>query len=333
MNEKAGPSPTAKLKPVPQGVYVMLPKNELPENYPLLGNAAFGGFRLFCNWRDLQPAPDVIELDLIRAAAERVTPHGQKLLVSINFGKGAGEWVYNDPYPCTRFPFTMKGQPAVMPLGFEESYRRKVDDFLKELARAFDKEKAIAGFVMTGAGTLGIEYHVVDQPQDIDAWEAAARAADYPDKHRAIRDCAIYRMDKWEEYFAYTHLLFCLGNPWSNQSGKADEEDAADYATSVDNGGICTESLRAVTTYSEEQGQVLGYAYTEEPVRASSNPDFYLDKEQPFDPAPEPVHAILMTGFNKGATMVELWEEDALNEANHPTIAADAEKLISNVNE
>ena len=38
-----------------------------------------------------------------------------------------------------------------------------------------------------------------------------------------------------------------------------------------------------------------------------------------------------MTAYNQGATMCELWEEDALNPANHETIAADSIKLVSNV--
>jgi hypothetical protein len=328
MNEKAGPS-SSLTKPVPQGVYVMLPRNELPENHALLSHSAFAGFRLFCNWRDLQPEQNKIDLSRIQSAIDRVSPHGQKLLISINFGKGAGEWVYGGQHPCTKFPFDMKGQPAVMPLGFEEAYQRKVNDFLGRLA-IFDKDPAVSGFVMTGTGSLGIEFHVVQTSGDIENWEAAAQAGGFADKHGAIQASAIYRMDRWAEAFKQTTLLFCAGNPWSNHSGEPDEEAAKEHAKTVTNGGICTEFLRANSNYTDK-GLVLDYPYTEEPVAHSGIDSFYLDKNQPFEPAPEPVHAILMTACNKGATMCELWEEDALNPANHETIAADAQKLIANV--
>jgi hypothetical protein len=330
MNEKAvGPS-SSRTKPMPQGVYVMLPRNELPASHPLLGNDAFAGFRLFANWRDLQPSADLIDLSLITDAAQLVTQHGQKLLVSINFGKGAGEWIYGGQHPCTKFPFDMKGQPATMPLGFEEAYQRKVDDFLAQLAKRLDQEQAVAGFVMTGAGTLGIEFHVVQTSTDIENWEAAAQDAGFADKHAAIQACATYRIDRWAAQFKATTLLFCAGNPWSNQSGEQDEEAALEHAKSITNGGICTEFLRANSNYTDK-GQVLDYPYAEEPVAPSSGNTFYLDIEQPYPAAPEPVHAILMTACNKGAAMCELWEEDALNPANHDTVAEDAQHLIDNV--
>lgn len=306
----------------------MLPRNELPANHPLLGNPAFEGYRLFCNWRDLQPAEGTIDLSIIAEAANLVTPHGQKLLVSINFGKGAGEWIYSGKYPCTKFNFTMKGQPAFMPLGFEEAYQRKVDDFLSQLGRRFDADKSISGFVMTGSGTLGIEFHVVDQPQDIDAWEAAARSAGYSDKHSAIQSCALYRMDVWDKYFAKTTLLFCGGNPWSNQTGKADEAAAFDYAKNIPNGGICTEYLKGNPDFDENAGQQLDYLYTEEPVAPTSSPDSI---QGTLPQGVSGVHCVLMTACNKGAQMCELWEEDCLPEANWETIEADGEKLISNV--
>ena len=309
----------------------MLPRNELPENHPLLGNDAFAGFRLFCNWKDLQPEKDRLDFTLINAAVRRAGAHDQKVLVSINFGKGAPEWVYEEPHPCTKFAFDFDGDgrsESTMPLGFEESYRRKVDNLIEQLARRYDGDQVVSGFVMTGSGTLGIEFHVVQTTTDIENWEAAAKAAGFTDKHGAIQQCAFYRIDSWVSHFSSTTLLFCLGNPWSNQSGKADEEAAKEYA--IARAGICTEFHRASADYTEA-GQVLDYPFTEEPVAASTDDSFYIDREPPYPEAPEPVHALLMTAYNKGATMCELWEVDALNEANHETIKADSLKFVSNV--
>ena len=270
-------------------------------------------------------AADVIDLHILQDAVDRAAPHKQSVLVSINFGNGAGEWVYEEPHACTRFPYTMKGQKKTMPLGFDPAYKQKVDDFLKQLTKRFDKNSAISGFVMTGAGTLGIEFHVVETTEDIDAWEAAAREADFDDKHEAIRLCAEYRMDAWAAMFPKTTLLFCGGNPWSNQTGKADEEWAFDYAKSL-SCGICTEYHKGNPAFTEE-GKHVDYPYCEEPVAPTSSPDSI---QGPLPSGMSAVHCVLMTAVNKGAQMCELWEEDCVDQNNWTTITEDSKKLSAN---
>ena len=311
----------------------MLPRNELPENHRLLGNPAFGGFRLFCNWRDLEPSYGQTDFSRIDNAIHRAGVHGQKLLVSINFGKGAGEWIFGKPHPSTKFPFDFDGDgvaESLMGLGFDPTYQRKVNDLIAKLAYLYDDEEVVSGFVMTGAERSESSFTFARPKPDIQNWEAAAVAAGFPDKHQAIQTAARYRIDQWTTMFNHTPLMFCAGNPWSNPSGKADEEAVLEYAKGQANSGICTEFLRASQDYDENQGKVVSHPYTEEPVSASSDPNFYRESPDAMPEAPEPVHALLMTGYNLGATMVELWEADALNEANHETVAADAQKLISN---
>jgi hypothetical protein len=313
------------------GVYVMLPRNELPEDHRLLGHESFAGFRLFMNWRDLQPEMHTLDWSRFDIPIKRAKAWGQKIFISINFGKGAPDWVYSNPHPCAPFTFDMKGTPSVMPFGFDQAYQRKVDDFLAQLAFRYDDEETISGFAMTGAGTLGIEFHVCETDEDIANWEEAAMEANYAHKHDAIQECTWRRIDSWADLFSATTIFFCRGNPWSNPSGTADEEAMMAHAKTKANGGICSEFLKANAQYNEDLGLVLNYPYTEEPVAPSSSPAFYRGYEEPFPEAPEPVHALLMSAYNLGATMCELWEVDALNPANHETIAADSLKLISNV--
>ena len=66
----------------------MLPRNELPEDHRLLGNEAFAGFRLFCNWRDLQPEMHTLDWSRVDLPIKRAKAYDQKIFISINFGKG-----------------------------------------------------------------------------------------------------------------------------------------------------------------------------------------------------------------------------------------------------
>ena len=143
----------------------------------------------------------------------------------------------------------MKGTPSVMPFGFDQAYQRKVDDFLAQLAFRYDDEETISGFAMTGAGTLGIEFHVCETDEDIANWEEAAMEAHYAHKHDAIQECTWRRIDSWADLFSATTVFFCRGNPWSNperDSGRGSDDGARENQSERRHLLGVSESQRAV---------------------------------------------------------------------------------------
>jgi hypothetical protein len=173
----------------------------------LSSNEYLSGAFIGARWKDIEPEPGKYDWEFLDAQVNLARKYKKMYKLSIHFGVGTPEWVYQQG--CEAFPSVITnpyranvGEEVKIPIPWDEVYQKFLTRLLGKIAERYGNDRNFVAVALSGANFVSNEMHLPKRPEDIERWN---RYGDYRAKLVVV-------YQKLIDFYAMTfpHQQLCL---------------------------------------------------------------------------------------------------------------------------